>query len=174
MGVLEWLGANFQIVTLVVLTLEGELLSGPGLQDDLKILFEPSPAFGEGRVERVMMVGKGAPSDPEVQPTLADMVQSGGFLSDPNRIVQRQQQHAETQPDPLGTHRQGGGYNERSGQDAERGEMVFGQPNRVHTHALRLVDECETLGECLLICVSVRRGELKEKSELHEDSQNWH
>ena len=86
-----------------------------------------------------MMVGESAPAYPQFQPTLADMVQGSCLLGDPDRIVQRKKQHAETQPDPLGARGNGGGYGERSGQDAERREMVFGQPNRVHTLFFSLV-----------------------------------
>ena len=120
-----------------------------------------------------MIVGESTPAYPQFQPTLADVIQGSCLLGDPDWIVQRKKQHAETQPDSLGARGDGGCYGEGSGQDAERREMVFGQPNRVHPHALRLVHHGKALGKRLLIGVAVRRGELKEKSELHGASGFW-
>ena len=98
MRVLIRLGADLQFVALLVFAFKGKLLSGPSFQDDFQIFLEPAAALGERRVERVMMVWERAPSDSEIQPALADVIQRGDFFSHPNGIIQRKKQHAESTP----------------------------------------------------------------------------
>ena len=151
MGLLVGLGPDRQVVALVMVALEGELFGGPGLEDDFQVLLEPAPALGVGRQEGVVMLGEGAPSDAEVEPSLADVVQSGDFLGDADGVAQRQQQHAQPDADALGASGDGRGHHDGGGQDAEGDEVVFGKPDGLGSEALGLFGHLETVLEGLLV-----------------------
>ena len=165
--ILVGLGPYRDVIALVVLALKGELLGGPGLEDDIEVFLETAPALGVGREEGVVVLREGAAADAEVEPALADVVEGGDFLGDADGIAEGQQEHAEADADALGAAGDGGGHHDRGGEDAERDEVVFGQPDGLHAHLLRFRGDPESLLKGLLISYFVKRRELKKQSGLH-------
>ena len=157
MGLLVWLGAHRQVVALVMLALEGELIGGPGLEDDFKVLLEPAPALGVGGQEGVVVLREGAAPDAEVEPSLADVVEGGDFLGDADGVAQREQQDAKADTDAFGASGDGRGHHDRRryGLDAQ---------------TLGLFRHLEAMLKCLLVGDVVEGRELEEQSCVHDAS----
>ena len=71
-----------------------------------------------------MHIGKCAPTDAELDPPLADVVQAGYLFGDAHRISQGEDMDRQTNPNVLGAGRQGAGDGYRRGEDPA--SMLFG------------------------------------------------
>ena len=93
-------------------------LAGPGLAQDRHGFLEaghPLAPVDAGRAEIRILV---AEADAENGPPSGDDVEHRCILGDPDRVVQREQQHGGPDPDAAGARRNGRQYHERRGQEA--------------------------------------------------------
>ena len=139
------------------------------LLDELDAFLDPLAAVFHLDAEGVEFVTNEAAADAEIEPALRQLVQSGGLLRHPHRIVERQNRGAGAEPDALGARRQVG--QERivgREQAAVAHEMVLDQPDIVDPDALR---EFDLLDDAAVVRLHVAdRGQVGrqvEQSELH-------
>jgi hypothetical protein len=125
-----------ELVEREVLAVEGEWLTRPrppqhldGLLGSRAALLARHPEVGELLVP---VAGREA----QIQPAAGEQVGDRGVLGQPQRVVQRGEQHRGAQPDAPRAGAQGGDHGEQRGQVAVVDQVVLGQPHGVEAPAL--------------------------------------
>jgi hypothetical protein len=143
MGVLVGLGDQFHIPKRVKRAGIGETLLGPGQPHHVQVLPEACPALLVGNVVALIGSGETAPTDPEVEAAVAQVIQRGDFLGQTHRVSQGQQEDGCPNAEPArasGDRRrqeQGGRSYRRDGSRSPWGSKVaFGQPDAVEAQGL--------------------------------------
>ena len=152
----------------VVLALEAEPTAAKGPAQDLDRLVEPPLALRVG--DRVALVepGEAAPADPEVDPPAAHVVEGRDLLRDPDRVVQGQHVHRETDPDAAGASRDRGREGDRRGEHRTvRDEVELREPGRIEPPGVGRLGKREALPERVRLAAPGARRELHEHPELH-------
>jgi hypothetical protein len=88
-------------------------------------------------------------ADPNIDPTLAQIVEQGQLHGEADRMVERQLHDGKADADPLGAHSDGRGEQQRVVVDALTGEIMLGQPD---------VAEPELFGKAHLLDLLVDAG----------------
>ena len=84
------------------LTLEREPPAGPRSSQDLDRLLGAGAALGSRRAEHPELLLAPAVADPQDQPAARELVDHGGVLGQPERVVQRREHHPGPELDPFG------------------------------------------------------------------------
>ncbi len=154
-----------------VFAAEREGFAAPRADDEVERLLEPLAAFLHRDRIAFVMQGRGAASDPEFQPSVAEDVGDRGLFGDLDRVVQRQERHRRAEPDagcPLRRRRQ---HHQRVGQDRKRAaEMQFAEPHRIEADLVPEFDLTDDVVVALLLRIAGRTGQLVEKPEAHGSS----
>jgi len=120
-------------------------------------------------------MGKARAADAEDQPALADLVDGGDLLGQPQRMAERQHLHGRADLHPFGALGDGRGQDQRRGQHRALGrEMQLGQPHGVEPPALRRIDLLEGLLKGLRRARAGRALKLVEHAEFHRSSSRTH
>ena len=90
MGLLEGLGDNADVVELEMLALIGETLIGPGGQYHVQRFLEAFAALSVGYAVAFVGPSKPAASHTKLDAAVADMVEGGDFLGNPDGVCQGQ------------------------------------------------------------------------------------
>ena len=120
-----------------MLALEREPLAAPTLADDVDGLLGARRSLGNRNAERVEVLRLVADSDAQHQATLGGQVDHRAVFGHVYRMVERHEQHAGADLDPLGLHADQPGQQQRIGQIAVLLLMVFGQEAAVPAAGLR-------------------------------------
>jgi hypothetical protein len=119
-----------------------EGLALPGLQDDLERLEEAVLALGIRHTERIVGAGGSAPADPEIEPSVAQVIERGDLTGDAQRMVERQELHRRAHAQAPGLGRDRAGHQERRREHgARRVDEHLGQPQHVEPPAFPLPRE---------------------------------
>ena len=151
------------------LALELQRRAGPGLLDEFDAFLDPLAAFLHVDAEGVEFVADEAAPDAEIEPALRQLVQGGGLLGHPHRIVERQHRGAGAEPDALGARRQIGQERVVGREQATvADEVMLDDPGVVDADAVGefdLLDDAAVVG----LRVAHRRqvGRQIEQSEFH-------
>ena len=149
-GLLHRLGHQAGVGDLVVDAVVGERVVRPQSVQDVEPFAEAPEALATRDPVAVELMAGVSLAEPHVDASVRQHVQRSDVLGDADRVVQRQQQQVETDPDPFSAC--GDGRSERD--DRRRvpvvGEVVFGQPDRLVAERLGMFDERE------LVAVHVR------------------
>ena len=125
-----------------------EALLGPGPLDDLQRLGEALAAFLIGNAVGLISAGKPAASDTEDEAPVADLVDGGGLLGEPQRMAERQHLDCGADLHPPRALRNGGGQDQGRGQHRAIGhEMQLRKPHGVEPPLFGGVDQLEGLRE---------------------------
>src|SRR5919109_3345260 len=95
----------------------GKWLLRPGLEDDLERFLEAFPTLAVGHAIPLVGSGEAAASNAEIQASLADLIDRGGFFGDTDRVAQRQHIDGDAHSQALRTRGDGTGDGERGGDD---------------------------------------------------------
>ena len=104
----------------------------PKLADEFQPLFEDALVVLEGHMERKIFAPVVAAPGGKVDAAAGEQIERRPLLGDADRVVQRQHGHRRRQADALGAGGDIGEHEVGAGQHAERIEMVFADPRRVH------------------------------------------
>src|SRR5439155_12436920 len=88
MGELIRARRDCRVLEAVILTSVAELLALPGLQDDLQGFAKARLTFFIGNPVHVVGTRGSAPTDPEIEATLADVIYRRNLFGDAQRVVQ--------------------------------------------------------------------------------------
>ncbi len=147
---------------------EREALLGPGPFDDLQRLGETLATFLIGNAVGLIGAGKPATSDTEDEPSVADLVDGGGFLGEPQRMAERQHLDCGADLHPARALGNGGGEDQGRGQHRAIGhEMQLRKPHGVEPPRLGGVDQRKGLREGLLFAGVPGLLKLVEQAEFH-------
>ena len=131
------------------LALEREALAGPRAAQDLHGIHRPRQALGERDAEHAELLGTPGDAEAERQPALAELVDDGRVLGQPQGIVQRRQDDAGAQPDPIGGRGEGRQHRQQRGQVSVRGAVVLAHPGGVEAQRLGEADQLERVAVLL-------------------------
>ena len=147
----------------VILALIGKGFARPGQQDDVQRLLKAVFAFAVVNAHNVVGADIAAAPHAELKPPLAELVHGGRFLSDAERMEQRQHLHGHPHPQPLGAGGNGRGDDDGRGQHGAAGiEMHLAQPDRIQAQRLGQVN----FGHCRLERIGVRCGAAHRKIDI--------
>src|SRR5262245_8151715 len=148
MGHLERARRDRRVLEPVELALVAEGLPLPGFPDDLERLAEPGLALAVRDAVAVLRARDAAAADPELEPTLADVIERRDLLGDAQRMIERE--HGDGRADPKAP-RPGGdraGHLQRSGNDrAVRCEVDLAEPDTVEAPVFRALSQLERVTE---------------------------
>src|SRR5436190_22228157 len=131
MRLLERLRKQTHVVDLAKRAAIAERIVGPDATQNLEPFVDPRPTLFVGNVVAgVLGPGRGPP-DPDVEAAAAQHVENGKLFCDLNGVVERQQGDAHADPEAVGLSGDRRGQHLRRWRDAEGGEMVLGDPDRV-------------------------------------------
>ena len=163
-------GCDRRLAEAVELALVAEGFSLPGLQDDLERFEESRLALLVGDAERVVRTRAPAAADPEVETSLAQMIECRHLTGHAERVVQRKKLYGRSHPqaprpghDPA-RHQQGRRQDRAGGVDEH-----LRQPHDVEPPRLARVDELEELAERVAL-TGAAPYLLREDSEIHARS----
>ena len=143
----------------VELALEAEPLPAPRPAHDLDRLVETALALRVGNRVALVEPGEAAPPDPEVDPPVTHVVEGRDLLRNPDRMVERQHVHRETDPDPARATRDRGGKGDRRREHrAVRHEVELREPRRIEPPGVRRPGEGEALPERLRLAAAGARA----------------
>src|SRR5262245_4254872 len=101
MRLLIWARRDDRVLEAIELALVAEGLALPRLQDDLERLEEARLALLVWHAERVVGARTAATADPEVESTVAQVIQRRDLAGHAERMVQRQELHRRSDAQPL-------------------------------------------------------------------------
>ena len=115
-----------------------EFLAAPGLEHDRLGFLEASLRLGVVKTVTLIVVDVvgGTASQPDDQPTLADVVDQRELFSHPDRMMQRHLRHREADLRPFRGHRQRCGEAHRIDIGADPIEVMLGEPDHVEAQLI--------------------------------------
>ena len=167
MRALHRLGHDLDVVVVEEAAVEVDRLVGPGLQHDLNRFIEPRRSLTDRHAEAVEVLGDRAAADAVFEPPAGDDVERGRVLRRPNRLHERDQGHARTQPNPRRLRRSRGGQDQRRRQHGELAhEVHLGQPGEIVAQSVGLHDLGDRVAVARRHVLPVRLRQLEEEPKL--------
>ena len=140
----------------------------PQFSQHLEPLVEDALIVLERDMERQIFALVVAAASGEIDASVAEQIERRPLLRDADRVMQRQHRHRGREPDVLRARRDIGEHQVRTGEHAERVEMMLADPGRVHAE---LVGQERFLGDVgdelvrgpgVVLVVIVAQGEIAE------------
>ena len=155
----------------------GKGVLGPCELHHVEILAEPISRFFVRQVVALIGTGEPASANPQIEPTLADVVQRRNLLSHADGVSQRQNQYAGANSNALGALCDGGCENHGSRDDGRhpscacwRGEVTLSEPNAVESQIFSHMSHLERFVEGLPLVQVWRIVALHRKPYMHHDA----
>ncbi len=143
MRFLRRLRQHFDVLTLEVLPLEGELLLGPGADHRLHVFPEDRIAVARVDTESLELPFRKTAADPPVDPAAGKHVEQRHLLRQAQRVVKGRQRHTRADPQVLRASGYLDPHHVDRRTDAEGTEVVLRQPHRVVPVLIHDVDALE-------------------------------
>ena len=126
-GLLEGLDPQLDVLVVVVLAVMIESARGEACGEQVHLLVEHIPAYFQVNVELLGLHRRDPPPHSQVQASVAEVVQHTDFVVQADGVVEGQQEHQRSQPQPGGALRRRGQEHRRRRRHAEGRDVMLRQ-----------------------------------------------